>query len=247
MTLPPIMSVAIVQFPGSNCDYDALHALDTVLNVPARLVWHKETSLGEAEAVILPGGFSYGDYLRCGAIARFSPVMAAVKEYAANGGLVLGICNGFQILCEAGLLPGALVRNSCLQFRCQTQTIHVEESTELFNRSRLGARLRVPIAHGEGNYRIDEAGLDDLATHRQILFRYADQTGAVNAAGNPNGSASNIAGIRNRAGNVFGMMPHPERAVEAFHPSVDGVAILRAFLASRLVVEEVGLSIPMET
>ncbi|HTB62820.1 MAG TPA: phosphoribosylformylglycinamidine synthase subunit PurQ [Opitutales bacterium] len=240
------MPVAIVQFPGSNCDYDALHAFDTVLGVSARLVWHKETSLGDAEAIILPGGFSYGDYLRCGAIARFSPIMAVVKEYAANGGLVFGICNGFQILCEAGLLPGALVRNSGLQFRCQTQTIHVEESTEVFNRAGLGARLRVPIAHGEGNYRIDDAGLDDLVTHKQILFRYADQTGAVNAAGNPNGSVSNIAGIRNRVGNVFGMMPHPERVVESFHPSVDGIAILRAFLASRPVHEEVGLSIPME-
>ncbi len=236
------MSVAIVQFPGSNCDYDALHALDSVLKVPARLVWHKETSLGEAEAVVLPGGFSYGDYLRCGAIARFSPVMAAVKEYAANGGLVFGICNGFQILCEAGLLPGALVRNGGLQFRCVTQTIHVEESTEQFNRSRLGARLRVPIAHGEGNYRIDDAGLDDLETHNQILFRYADPTGKVNAAGNPNGSLSNIAGIRNRAGNVFGMMPHPERAVETFHPSVDGIAILRAFLASRLIPDDAEVS-----
>jgi phosphoribosylformylglycinamidine synthase len=168
--------------------------------------------------------------------------MAAVKEYAANGGLVLGICNGFQILCEAGLLPGALVRNECLQFRCQTQTLHIEESTEQFNRSRLGARLRIPIAHGEGNYRIDEAGFDDMVTHRQILFRYADQTGAVNAAGNPNGSQSNIAGIRNRAGNVFGLMPHPERAVESFHPSVGGIAILRAFLASRLVQFEIDAS-----
>ncbi len=241
------MSVAIIQFPGSNCDYDALYALDNVLHVSSRLVWHKETSLGDAEAVVLPGGFSYGDYLRCGAIARFSPVMAAVKEYAANGGLVLGICNGFQILCEAGLLPGALVRNEGLQFRCLTQTIHVEESTEQFNRSKLGARLRVPIAHGEGNYRIDAAGLDDLATHRQILFRYADPTGKVNAAGNPNGSLSNIAGIRNRAGNVFGMMPHPERVVESIHPSVDGIAILRAFLSSRLVNEDIGMAQPVST
>ncbi len=239
------MSVAIIQFPGSNCDYDALYAFDTVLGAPARFVWHKETSLGEAEAVVLPGGFSYGDYLRCGAIARFSPIMAAVKEFAANGGMVLGICNGFQILCEAGLLPGALVRNDCLEFRCQTQTIHVEESTEQFNRSKLGARLRIPIAHGEGNYRIDDAGLDDMVTHSQILFRYADATGKVNAAGNPNGSLSSIAGIRNRAGNVFGMMPHPERAVQAFHPSKDGIAILRAFLASRLVVEVTGLSQPI--
>jgi phosphoribosylformylglycinamidine synthase len=232
------MSVAIIQFPGSNCDTDALHAFDTVLRVSARLVWHKEASLGDAQAVVLPGGFSYGDYLRCGAIARFSPIMQAVKEYAANGGLVLGICNGFQILCEAGLLPGALVRNDCLEFRCITQTIHVEESTERFNRSLLGARLRIPIAHGEGNYRIDDDGLDELVTNRQILFRYADSSGTVNAAGNPNGALGNIAGIRNRAGNVFGMMPHPERAVESHHPSVDGLAILRAFLNSRLIPSE---------
>jgi phosphoribosylformylglycinamidine synthase subunit PurQ / glutaminase len=237
------MTVAIVQFPGSNCDFDALHAIDSVLGVSARFVWHKETSLGDARAVVLPGGFSYGDYLRCGAIARFSPVMAAVKEYAANGGLVLGICNGFQILCEAGLLPGALVRNAGLQFRCLTQTLHVEESTIQFNRSRLGARLRLPIAHGEGNYRIDEAGLDELTTYRQILFRYADPTGGVNDAGNPNGSFANIAGIRNRRGNVFGMMPHPERAVEAFHPSLDGVAVLRAFFASRPVHDEIELTV----
>jgi phosphoribosylformylglycinamidine synthase len=236
------MPVAIVQFPGSNCDTDAVHAFDTILGVPTKVVWHKETTLGDPDAVVLPGGFSYGDYLRCGAIARFSPVMRAVQEYAANGGLVLGICNGFQILCEAGLLPGALVRNDCLEFRCITQTLHVEESTERFNRSHIGARLRIPIAHGEGNYRIDTAGLDDLVTHNQVLFRYADSSGQVNPAGNPNGSLANIAGIRNRAGNVFGMMPHPERAVEAHHPSVDGLAILRAFLHSRLIPTEIEAS-----
>src|SRR5580658_8976887 len=211
------MKIGVVVFPGSNCDHDAWYAFSHNLGQQAEFLWHDTPSVGHVDAVVLPGGFSYGDYLRCGAIARFSPVMAAVKEYAANGGLVLGICNGFQILCEAGLLPGALVRNECLQFRCLKQTLHVEESTEQFNRSRLGARLRVPIAHGEGNYRIDDAGLDDMVTNRQILFRYADQTGAVNAAGNPNGSLKNIAGIRNRAGNVFGLMPHPERVVEAFH------------------------------
>jgi phosphoribosylformylglycinamidine synthase len=165
--------------------------------------------------------------------------MGAVQEYAANGGLVLGICNGFQILCEAGLLPGALVRNAGLQFRCLTQTLHVEESTEQFNRSKLGARLRVPIAHGEGNYRIDEASYDEMVTNNQILFRYADSSGNVTPAGNPNGSLHNIAGIRNLVGNVFGMMPHPERVVESFHPSVDGVAVLRAFLHSRPVSEAV--------
>src|SRR5580693_1167713 len=165
------MTVAIVQFPGSNCDYDALYAFDAILGVPARFVWHKETSLGEASAVVLPGGFSYGDYLRCGAIARFSPVMAAVKEYAANGGLVLGICNGFQILCEAGLLPGALVRNTSLEYRCIMCELKVEASTPAFSPATLGAAIRLPISHGEGNFRIDETGLARLEANRQVLLR----------------------------------------------------------------------------
>lgn len=218
------MSVAIVQFPGSNCDWDALHAVRDVLGRPARLLWHKERSLGGSEAVILPGGFSYGDYLRCGAIARFSPILAAVKEFAAAGGPVLGICNGFQILCEAGLLPGALIRNACLEFRCQYCDLEVLDSTPQFNRQHLGNRLRIPIAHGEGNYIIDPAGLAELRTHRQILLRYTDP------AGNPNGSMQAIAGLRNRAGNVFGLMPHPERACEPLHGCEDGALFLRAFL-----------------
>jgi phosphoribosylformylglycinamidine synthase len=215
------MRVAILQFPGSNCDTDALHAVRDVLGVEAQLVWHKEDSLSGYDAVVLPGGFSYGDYLRCGAIARFSPVMAALKDFAEAGGPVIGICNGFQILCEAGLLPGALVRNTCLEFRCQTSELIVEDSNEYFNPGKLGERVRIPIAHGEGNYRIDEAGLEKLEANKQVLFRYAD---------NPNGAINDIAGIRSERGNVIGMMPHPERAVEPFMPSTDGLPILRAFL-----------------
>jgi phosphoribosylformylglycinamidine synthase len=218
------MTIAVLQFPGSNCDQDAFHLFASGLKLPTRYVWHKDRSLGGADLVVVPGGFSYGDYLRCGAIARFSPVMAAVKEHAEAGGLVLGICNGFQILCEAGLLPGALIRNSSLEYRCLTCALKVEASTDGFNPRALGAEIRLPIGHGEGNYRTDEAGLARLEQNRQILLRYAD---------NPNGSLSNIAGIRNERGNVFGMMPHPDRAFERFHPSQDGLAVCRAVLAAR--------------
>jgi phosphoribosylformylglycinamidine synthase subunit PurQ / glutaminase len=217
------MNIAVLQFPGSNCDQDAYHLFSSGLGLPTRYVWHKDTRLGDADLVVLPGGFSYGDYLRCGAIARFSPVMAAVGAYAARGGLVLGICNGFQILCEAGLLPGALIRNSSLEYRCQTCELAVEEAGPAFNPAVLGSRIRLPIGHGEGNYRIDEAGRAELEAHRQVLLRYAD---------NPNGSLDAIAGVRNRAGNVFGMMPHPDRAFERFHPSRDGLSVTRAVLAA---------------
>jgi len=221
------VKVAVIQFPGSNCDHDAVHALVEGLGVRARLFWHKETDLGSTDAVVIPGGFSYGDYLRCGAIAKVSPIMEAVRAFAAHGGPVLGICNGFQILCESGLLPGALVRNSGLEFICNTQELKVENSTEAFCVDRLGESIHLPIAHGEGNYRIDEAGLARLEANRQILLRYV---------ANPNGSSGDIAGIRNEAGNVFGMMPHPERAVERFMPSMDGLDVLRAFLVSRAAV-----------
>jgi phosphoribosylformylglycinamidine synthase I len=218
------MNIAVLQFPGSNCDQDAFALFDRNLGLPTRYVWHKEKNLGQADLVVVPGGFSYGDYLRCGAIARFSPVMAAVRDFAAQGGLVFGICNGFQILCEAGLLPGALIRNTSLEFRCLTCALKVEDSTPEFNRRTLGAELRIPIAHGEGNYRIDAAGLARLEANRQILLRYHP---------NPNGAMADIAGIRNERGNIFGMMPHPERAAERFHPSQDGIAVARAVLASR--------------
>ncbi len=225
------MKAAVIQFPGSNCDRDAVHAFDDVLGHPARLVWHKETSLGDAELVVLPGGFSFGDYLRCGAIARFSPIMAAVSEFARRGGVVIGICNGFQILCEAGLLPGALIRNECLEFRCRTVVLRVEDAGPCFNRGDLGDTLRIPVAHGEGNYRIDGDGLAALRRNGQILFRYASGGSAGDPAReNPNGSIDDIAGIRNEQGNIFGMMPHPERAVESFHPSRDGIPVLKAVL-----------------
>ena len=215
------MKVAILQFPGSNCDWDAEHAVQDVLGIPANRVWHKSPLPAETEAVIVPGGFSFGDYLRCGAIARFSPIMKDLRLFAEKGGSVLGICNGFQILCEAGLLPGALIRNDCLEFRCVNQKLKVEDSNEHFSSDIIGSELTIPIAHGEGNYRLEEDALAKLESNNQILLRYI---------GNPNGSINDIAGIRNEVGNVYGMMPHPERAVEKFHPSQDGLPVLEAFL-----------------
>ncbi|HTT56904.1 MAG TPA: phosphoribosylformylglycinamidine synthase subunit PurQ [Opitutaceae bacterium] len=227
------MNIAVLQFPGSNCDQDAFHLFASGLGLPTRYVWHKDTALGDADLVVVPGGFSYGDYLRCGAIARFSPVMAAVRAYAERGGLLFGVCNGFQILCEAGLLPGALIRNTSLEYRCVAPWLRVEDSSPTWNHDTLGPRLRVPIGHGEGNYRIDDAGLRRLESHRLILFRYCNADGEVIPAANPNGSMGNIGGIRNEAGNVFGMMPHPDRCFERFHPSQDGLMICRAILATR--------------
>jgi phosphoribosylformylglycinamidine synthase len=218
------MNIGVLQFPGSNCDQDAFHLFANGLGLPTRYIWHKDTSLGDVDLVVVPGGFSYGDYLRCGAIARFSPIMKAVSAYAEKGGLVFGICNGFQILCEAGLLPGALIRNSSLEYRCLVCDLKVEPSTPSFSPQTLGAKIHLPIGHGEGNYRIDEAGLARLEANKQILLRYLTD---------PNGSLSNIAGIRNEKGNVFGMMPHPDRAFERFHQSRDGLAVSRAVLATK--------------
>ena len=228
------MKVAILQFPGSNCDWDAEHAVHDVLGTPASRVWHKSPLPTETEAVIVPGGFSFGDYLRCGAIARFSPIMKDLKSFAENGGQVLGICNGFQILCEAGLLPGALIRNDCLEFRCINQRVKVEDSNERFNPNTMGNELILPIAHGEGNYRLEEAALANLESNKQVLLRYD---------GNPNGSMKEIAGIRNEAGNVYGMMPHPERAVEPYHPSLHGLPVLKAFLKPILSNSSVEVSV----
>lgn len=207
------MNFAVLQFPASNCDQDAVHALRHVLGHSARLLWHKETSLGDADAVIVPGGFSYGDYLRTGAIARFSPVMGAVQNFAANGGLVLGICNGFQILCEAGLLPGALIRNRALQLRCENVFLKTLTTDSPFtNRVAAGQLLRLPIAHGEGCYFADEETLGRLKAGNQILWQYVSAIGELTDAANPNGSLLNIAGICNERRNVAGLMPHPERA-----------------------------------
>ena len=227
------MKVAIIQFPGSNCDWDAEHSVRDVIGLSAGRVWHKDPLPEGVEAVIVPGGFSFGDYLRCGAIARFSPIMEDVKRFADQGGQVLGICNGFQILCESGLLPGALVRNDCMEFRCVNQALKVENSNDRFNQDILGAELTLPIAHGEGNYRADEAVLAQLEANNQVLLRYQP---------NPNGSLNDIAGIRNQTGNVYGMMPHPERAVEDHHPCLHGLPVLRAFLQPLLTSSPVELS-----
>jgi len=228
------MRVAIIQFPGSNCDWDAWHAINDVIGLPAERVWHKSALPAETEAVIVPGGFSFGDYLRCGAIARFSPIMEDLKTFSEKGGPVFGICNGFQILCEAGLLPGALVRNNCIEFRCVNQCLAPEDSTENFNRADLGEKIYLPIAHGEGNYRLDAGDLSELEANGQVLLRYAGDPADGPGHGNPNGSVNDIAGVRNATGNVFGMMPHPERVVEPFHPGLDGIGVLRAFLAPLL-------------
>ena len=231
------MRWAVVRFPGSNCDQDAFHVLKNVLGQEVDYVWHKEASLNGADAIVLPGGFSYGDYLRTGAIARFSPIMAAVKEAAAAGRTVIGICNGFQILCEAGLLPGVLIRNNSLHFRCETVPIRVENADTRFTHGlKAGQVLHLPIAHGEGNYVADEKTLDALFANRQVLFTYCDAEGRTTAAGNPNGSARHIAGITNRAGNVLGLMPHPERASEAILGSADGLGIFESILKNERTI-----------
>jgi phosphoribosylformylglycinamidine synthase subunit PurQ / glutaminase len=226
------MNFAVLQFPASNCDQDAHHVLKEVLGQSARYVWHKESSLAGVDAVVIPGGFSYGDYLRTGAIARFSPIMGAVQTFAAAGGPVLGICNGFQILCEAGLLPGALIRNRSLQFRCEHIFIKtVNNSSPYTNKIPAGRILRVPIAHGEGCYFADAATLEKLKSAGQILWQYSDDKGELTESSNPNGSLCNIAGICNEAGNVAGLMPHPERASEAILGSADGRLIFESLLA----------------
>lgn len=225
------MNFAVLQFPASNCDQDAIHALRNVLGHSARYVWHKETSLGDVDAVIVPGGFSYGDYLRCGAIARFSPVMRAVQQFANGGGLVLGICNGFQVLCEAGLLPGALIRNRDLQFHCEH--IHLKTLTTdspFTNRIPQDKLLKVPIAHGEGCYFADEETLTKLKGENRILWQYCNASGEITEQSNPNGSLWNIAGICNERRNVAGLMPHPERACETILGSADGCLIFQSLL-----------------
>jgi phosphoribosylformylglycinamidine synthase I len=223
------VTVAVVVFPGSNCDHDAYHAVKHVLGQDARFVWHKDTSLGGTDVVILPGGFAHGDYLRTGAIARFSPVMAAVRTFAALGGPVIGICNGFQVLLEAGLLPGAMLRNDSLRFRCEHVHVRVEHTDTPFTAACLrGQVLRLPIAHGEGNYYAEPAVVDTLERNRQVLFRYVAPDGAVTSGANPNGSVASIAGLCNEARNVVGLMPHPERACEAALGSADGLVMFES-------------------
>lgn len=225
------MRFGVVVFPGSNCDADCYHAVKNVLGAECDYLWHQEKSVSGYDAIILPGGFSYGDYLRTGAIARFSPIMGAVADFARAGGLVLGICNGFQILLEAGLLPGAMRRNAGLSFRCEFVTVRVENTATPFTSAyRRGQVLRLPIAHGEGNYYADPETLAELEANGQVVLRYADTEGRVTPAANPNGSLGNIAAIISKEGNVLGMMPHPERSSEAILGSEDGLGIFTSML-----------------
>lgn len=223
------MKFAVVVFPGSNCDRDCFHVVSRVLDAPVEYVWHRDTDLKGADCVLLPGGFSYGDYLRTGAIAKMSPVMDTVAEFAAKGGPVLGICNGFQVLLETGLLPGAMLRNTSLNFICKDSPLRCATTRTPFSSTlEEGEVITLPIAHAEGNYFIDEAGLAELRDNDQIVFEYCSKDGEVAPEFNPNGSVANIAGICNRDGNVVGMMPHPERAAEAVLGNDDGVALFKA-------------------
>jgi phosphoribosylformylglycinamidine synthase subunit PurQ / glutaminase len=223
------MKFGVIVFPGSNCDHDAYHVVSKHIGQPVDFVWHKETDLSGYDAILIPGGFSYGDYLRAGALASFSPVMKAVKDFAAEGGYVFGICNGFQILCETGLLPGALMRNENLHFVCRHVNIRAENTnTPYTSELEMGAVLSVPIAHAEGNYVCDEETMNRLEENGQIVFRYCDESGELSSDANPNGALSNIAGICNLDRNVLGMMPHPERACEELLGSNDGRDIFRS-------------------
>ena len=227
------MTFAVIVFPGSNCDHDAYHAAKDVLGQQAEYIWHKETDLKGADVVILPGGFAHGDYLRCGAMARFSPVMREVQAFAARGGPVLGICNGFQVLLEAGLLPGAMLRNRSLKFQCEQVHIRVEQTDTPFTLAcRRGQVLQIPIAHGEGNYFAEPDVIARIEANRQIVFRYTNAAGEVRDEANPNGSAAAIAGICNETRNVVGLMPHPERACELAVGSTDGRILLESAVRS---------------
>jgi phosphoribosylformylglycinamidine synthase I len=225
------MKFGVVVFPGSNCDHDAYHVMRDVIGKPAEFIWHRSADLGGADAIILPGGFSYGDYLRTGAIARFSPVMRAIEKFARSGGLVLGVCNGFQILLESGLLPGAMLRNAGLRFVCRDVHIRVETTETPFTcAGNKGQVIQLPVAHGDGNYFCDSATLAELARNDQIVFRYTNPDGREDPAANPNGSLANIAGICSRERNVAGLMPHPERASENVLGSAGGAVIFRSMV-----------------
>jgi phosphoribosylformylglycinamidine synthase I len=227
------MKFAVITFPGSNCDQDAYHAARDVIGEQAEYVWHKDSDLKGADVVVLPGGFAHGDYLRCGAMARFSPIMREVQAFAARGGPVLGICNGFQVLLEAGLLPGAMLRNRSLKFRCEHVHIRVEQTDTPFTVAcRTGQVLRIPIAHGEGNYFAEPEAIARLERNRQVVFRYVTREGEATDAANPNGSAAAIAGLCNEARNVVGLMPHPERACESILGSADGLVIFESVVQS---------------
>ena len=230
------MKFGVVVFPGSNCDRDVAYVTQDLLKQPTRLVWHQETDIADVDVMILPGGFSYGDYLRCGAIAQFSPIMKAVQDHAAKGKLVLGICNGFQILTEVGLLPGALIRNRDLHFICDRVPLKVENTASLWSANYSEkAVITLPIAHGEGRYFAEADTLKSLEANGQVLFRYCNAQGEMTAASNPNGSLNNIAGITNKSGNVLGMMPHPERASDAVLGGVDGFDLFQGLLQARVL------------
>ncbi len=232
-----MMKFGVVTFPGSNCDDDIIHVLGSVMDQEVVKLWHKDTSIGDVDCVVLPGGFSYGDYLRCGAVARFSPIMQSVIEFANQGGLVWGICNGFQILCEAGLLPGALLRNENQKFICKNVYLKTVTQNSLITQNvDVNKALKIPIAHAEGRYYADAATLATLEAQDQILFRYCDADGIVSAAANPNGAIDGIAGICNEGRNVFGMMPHPERAAEDILSNTDGKLLFEALLQSSISV-----------
>lgn len=233
------MRFGVVTFPGSNDDHDTRYVIDHVLGEDAVPLWHKDPNLKDVDCVILPGGFSYGDYLRCGAMARFSPVMDRVVEFARAGGLVFGICNGFQVLCEAGLLPGALIRNRGLRFVCGRVHLRLEETETPFTcRCTRGEVLTMPIKHGEGCYVADAATLDQLEQDHQVVLRYVDASGRATLDANPNGSLNNIAGVVNRQGNVFGLMPHPEHAAEKLLGGEDGLKLFRSVVAARIAGAE---------
>ena len=228
------MKFGVIRFPGSNCDQDAYHTLKDVMGQPTEYLWHGDADLKGVDCVVVPGGFSYGDYLRCGAIARFAPIMEVTREFAERGGLVLGICNGFQVLCEAGLLPGALVRNDGQKFVCRQVHLRTENAdTPFTNALGFGQTLRVPVAHGEGKYVCDEATLAELKAQNRIVFRYCDPDETGGAGGNPNGSLDHVAGIANTGFNVLGMMPHPERAADPALGSGDGRALFESLLRYR--------------
>lgn len=230
------MKFGVIVFPGSNCDDDMVHVLGDVMGQEVTKVWHKDTDLPDLDCVVLPGGFSYGDYVRAGAIAQFSPVMRAVKAFAGSGGYVFGVCNGFQILCESHLLPGVLLRNANLQFICKNVWLRpATNNSPLTADLDLKEALKIPIAHAEGRYFADEKTLDALERNDQVLFRYCTQDGKITAAANPNGAARNIAGICNEQRNVFGMMPHPERAAEGVLGNTDGLGMLQSLVSAILV------------
>ena len=227
------MKFGIVVLPGSNCDHDTLHVTRDLLGAEAEVLWHKETDLKGVDCVIVPGGFAYGDYLRAGALAKFAPIMEPIRRHAANGGLVFGICNGFQVLTEVGLLPGALMRNAHLRFLGRDVFLRTEQTdTPITSELQVGQILKMPIAHGEGNYYADDATLDELERNRQVIFRYCDSEGRITSEGNPNGSSRSIAGICNRGRNVFGLMPHPERCSEPLLGNADGLTIFKSIAAS---------------